>query len=103
MICSKSENGKITVFLSGKIDSTNAEAVGAEIDGILSENAHEEVALDVEKLEYISSAGLRVVLRLRKAEPTLTVVNASSEVYEIFEMTGYRDDACQQGLPPPFC
>ena len=91
MICSKSENGKLTVFLSGKIDSTNAEAVGAEIDGILSENAHETVSLDVESLEYISSAGLRVVLRLRKAEPTLTVVNASSEVYEIFEMTGFTE------------
>ena len=91
MICSKSENGKLTVFLSGKIDSTNAEAVGAEIDGILSENAHEEVVLDVESLEYISSAGLRVVLRLRKAEPALAIINAPAEVYEIFEMTGFTE------------
>lgn len=91
MICSKSENGKLTVLLSGKIDSTNAEAVGAEIDGILSENAHEEVVLDVESLEYISSAGLRVVLRLRKAEPALAIINAPAEVYEIFEMTGFTE------------
>ena len=85
------ENGKLTVFLSGRIDSTNAEDTGAEINGILSQNSHTETVLDVETLEYISSAGLRVVLKIRKSEPTLTIVNASSEVYDIFEMTGFTE------------
>ena len=49
------------------------------------------MVLDAEKLEYISSAGLRVILRLRKQEPELAIVNASPEVYEIFEMTGFTE------------
>ena len=52
---------------------------------------HGKVVLDAEKLEYISSAGLRVILRLRKQEPELAIVNASPEVYEIFEMTGFTE------------
>lgn len=52
---------------------------------------HGKVVLDAEKLEYISSAGLRVILRLRKQEPELAIVNASPGVYEIFEMTGFTE------------
>ena len=42
-------------------------------------------------LEYISSAGLRVMLRLRKEEPKLAIINVSPEVYSIFEMTGFTE------------
>lgn len=46
---------------------------------------------DLENLEYISSAGLRVLLRVRKAEPTLRLVNVSPDVYEILDMTGFAE------------
>ena len=85
------ENGVLTVFLEGRIDSTTAPAAEAEIEALREAADHTRMVLDAENLEYISSAGLRVVLRLRKNEPTLEVVNASSEVYEIFEMTGFTE------------
>jgi uncharacterized protein (TIGR02172 family) len=47
--------------------------------------------LDASSLEYISSAGLRVILRLKKAYPDITVYNVSSEIYDIFEMTGFTE------------
>ena len=47
--------------------------------------------MDCSDLEYISSAGLRVILRLRKQDSELKVTNVSSEVYEIFDMTGFTE------------
>ena len=85
------ENNVLTVFLEGRIDSTNSEKVDAEIEKILSENTGDNVVLDAENLEYISSAGLRVILKLRKSVPELRIVNAPSEVYDIFEMTGFTE------------
>lgn len=81
----------LTVFPEGRIDSSNADSVSAEIEKILGENTYEELVLDAENLEYISSAGLRVVLKLRKANPTMKIINASAEIYDIFEMTGFTE------------
>ena len=88
---SKIENGQIIVFLQGRIDSSNAAAVEAELTAITGQNTDKSLVLDVEKLEYISSAGLRIVLRLRKQFADMKVVNASSEVYDIFDMTGFTE------------
>ncbi len=88
---SKNENGTLTVFLDGRIDSSNADAKEKEISDIRSANAHETLVLDADDLEYISSAGLRIVLRLKKSEQNFSVINASSDVYEIFEMTGFTE------------
>ena len=88
---SKVDNGTLTVFLEGRIDSANAEKVGAEIDGILNNSTYENLEIDTENLQYISSAGLRVILKIRKSEPTLKIVNASHEVYDIFELKGFTE------------
>lgn len=90
-IKSKVNNGELTIFASGRIDSTNAGDVEVKVKNAVSENEHSTVVLDLENLEYLSSAGLRVVLRLRKDEPSLKIINASSEVYEIFDMTGFTE------------
>lgn len=87
----KSENNALIIFLEGRIDSASADAAGAEIEKIISENVHSDVIFDMDSLEYISSAGLRVILRTRKAEPTLKIINASAEVYEILDMTGFTE------------
>lgn len=47
--------------------------------------------IDASELSYISSAGLRVFLKLRKAVGELTVFNVNSEVYDIFDVTGFTD------------
>ena len=85
----KSENDVLTILLTGRIDSNSAPDAEAQIEALRAENPHTSIVLDAENLEYISSAGLRVILRLRKNEPSLQIVNVSSEVYEILDMTGF--------------
>ena len=69
--------------IKGRIDSTNA----AELEKELMEAKTKEI--DASQLEYISSAGLRVLLRLSQAVGDVTVSNVSREVYEIFDVTGF--------------
>ena len=90
-ITSSCENGILVVGLEGRLDSSNAPQIGPELDDIFAKNAHTASIIDADKLEYISSAGLRVILRLRKGDATLKIVNASVEVYDIFEMTGFNE------------
>lgn len=82
-------NDVLTLFPAGHIDSANAAAVEQEVVSLVAQNPHKSIVLDCEELEYISSAGLRIILRLRKSEPTLKLINVASEVYEIFDMTGF--------------
>ena len=83
--------GLLTVFLRGHIDSSNAGEVEREIEAARARSEAGELLLDATALEYISSAGLRVILRLRKQAPDLRIVNVSPEVYEILEMTGFTE------------
>lgn len=79
------------IAVSGRVDASNAPAAEEEIFRIKNENAGKHTVIDADNLEYISSAGLRVVLKLRKEEPKLAIINVSPEVYEIFDMTGFTD------------
>ena len=81
----------VTIALSGRIDSNNARLTEEKIMEITSSAAGLPVVLDFEKLDYISSAGLRVVLHLKKTNPALRLTNVKSEVYEILEMTGFTE------------
>ena len=90
-VSSKMEGNSLVILLSGHVDTNNAKQVEEEIQKIISANSHENVIVDAADLEYISSAGLRVVLRLRKLCPSLKVINVSSEVYEVFDMTGFTE------------
>ena len=88
---SKFENNVLTIYLEGNVDTTNAEAVGAEMQSIRDEHPEGQLILDLEDLHYISSAGLRQILRLKKREKDLKLINCSSEVYEVFDMTGFAE------------
>ena len=81
----------IIITLSGRIDSGNAPQIEKQISGQLGNAGGAPVVLDAEKLAYISSAGLRVLLRLRKSHPDIHITGVSSEVYEIFDMTGFTE------------
>ena len=85
------ENGILKAALSGHIDSGNAPAVESELMALREREPHDGMVLDLKGLTYISSAGLRVVLRLRKLEPQFKLVNVSAEVYEILDMTGFTE------------
>lgn len=84
-------NGKRAAGLIGHIDSSNAEETEKQIREMDLFQQEEELIIDASELEYISSAGLRVILRLRKEKPSLSIVNVSPEVYEVLEMTGFSE------------
>ena len=77
--------------LSGRVDSANAAQVERELNAKLAGEKPAALILDLAKLSYISSAGLRILLHLRKNAGDMRLVNVSSEVYEILEMTGFTE------------
>ena len=85
------EGDALLLDLSGNIDSTNAPLAEKEIEDFRAANPAKSAVIDCENLKYISSAGLRVVLRLRKAIPDTKVINVSPDVYEIFDITGFTE------------
>lgn len=90
----KEVNGTVTenevrIALSGRIDSNNAHSVEEEIMPLTAGRETLPTVIDAEGLEYISSAGLRVLLHLKKTSPDLRIINVNSEVYEILDMTGF--------------
>ena len=86
------EDGKcLTISLKGHVDSANAAAVEQEINRVREELSPTEIIVDCSELEYISSAGLRVILRLKKAVPDTKLIQVAPEVYEIFDMTGFTE------------
>ena len=89
----KTLNGnELLVAVEGRLDTTTApqleENVRSSIDGINS------LVFDFEKLEYISSAGLRVLLAMQKImnkQGSMTIRNVNETVMEVFEVTGFVD------------
>lgn len=91
-LLSKNENGHATIKLPKTVDTVNAAEVEQSINvqiGILGNI--DSLTLDASELEYISSVGLRIVLRLKQAYDDLHIIDCKSSVYEIFEMTGFTD------------
>ena len=86
-----SEDQILTIYLEGSIDSVNAPQVETQLMDLYQSHAPKAVVLDAEELRYISSSGLRVLLKLRKLEKNLQMINASFDVYEILEMTGFTE------------
>lgn len=85
------ENGCLTIFLQGRIDSSNAAEMETDVFAACGVCEFSSLKLDLAQLEYVSSAGLRVVLKLAKANKQFEVINVTNEVYEIFEVTGFTN------------
>ncbi len=91
MLQSNFENNVLTISFEGKIDSLNAPKVEEELEAILAKYPAEEIILDCDKLEYTTSAGLRVILRLKQKVDNTRIINVHPEIYEIFDMTGFTE------------
>lgn len=93
MNISKSINGKsITLSLEGRLDTSTAPQLDAEIKSFIS-NIN-KLVFDFEKLDYLSSAGLRVILSTQKImnkQGTMIVKNVNDVIMEVFEVTGFVD------------
>ena len=82
-------NGILTLYFEGELNSFNADSVEKEIDGIVSNKTFNKLVLDFSGLKYISSAGLRVVLKLKQKFDKIQIVEVSLEVYDVLSMTGF--------------
>lgn len=86
------DSGKTCFSLEGRLDTVTAPDLEKELKNSLE--GVTELVLDFEKLEYISSAGLRVLLSVQKAmakQGEMKITNVSEIVNEIFEVTGFSD------------
>ena len=91
MNISKSLNDSVlTVSLEGRLDTTTSPMLESELNG--SYEGITELILDFAALEYISSAGLRVILAAHKmTKGMLKIINVNDSVHEIFDITGFSD------------
>ena len=88
----KQDGSALVIALEGRLDTTTApeleQALKGSLDGVAS------LTLDMARLDYISSAGLRVLLAAHKAmqkQGGMKVINASEIVREVFDVTGFSD------------
>lgn len=91
-IVKNKQNSKLTLALEGRLDTTTAPQLEGELSGTL--DGVTELALDFEKLEYLSSAGLRVILAAQKTmnkQGTMVVRHVNETIQEVFEVTGFVD------------
>ena len=79
------------IAIEGRIDASSAAEAEEKIFSFKNENPGKHTVIDADRLEYVSSAGLRVILRLRKEEPKLAIINVAPDVYEVLDMTGFTD------------
>lgn len=87
------ENDKVELSIIGRLDTMTAPQLEEEINESVGE-CTKELVLDLKDLEYISSAGLRVLLGCQKMmnkQGSMKIKNVSSEVMEIFDVTGFSD------------
>lgn len=87
----KKEDKKLTIILEGKLDTNTSPELDSKINEL---DDMEEVVIDMKKLDYISSAGLRVLLSMQKImnkQGKMTITNVCDNVMDIFEVTGFSD------------
>ncbi len=93
MTINKSVNGnELTIALEGRLDTTTAPMLDEELKTAL--DGIEKLTFDFGKLEYISSAGLRVLLSAQKVmnkQGSMVIKEVNEEINEIFEVTGFVD------------
>ena len=89
----KTENKTLTLFFEDRIDTTNAPKIESEVLEAAQSGADaENIVIDADKLEYISSAGLRILMKLlKKTGKRVQIINASRDIYDILETTGFTE------------
>lgn len=85
------DNNLITVLPEERISSDNALQFEREVTELCDTGSYDGIVIDAEKLVYISSAGLRVIMKLMKRYKNISVINTSPEVYDVFSVTGFAE------------
>ena len=88
----KINNDVATLIVSGRLDTQTAPEFEAELDAVLS--GLKELTFDMTNLEYVSSAGLRVILKAQKAmnaQGSMKLTGVNDSIMEVFDITGFLD------------
>lgn len=88
----KIENGNVTLIITGRLDTTTAPELEKTLDNVL--DGTKELVFDMTGLEYISSAGLRVILKAQKAmnaQGSMKLTGVNDGIMEVFDITGFLD------------
>ena len=88
----KINNDAVTLIVSGRLDTQTAPELENELDSILS--GIKELTFDMTNLEYVSSAGLRVILKAQKAmnaQGSMKLTGVNDSIMEVFDITGFLD------------
>ena len=85
------ESNYLTIALEGRIDTSNVTEAEEAVMELRKQNEGAEIIFDAKNLEYISSAGLRLLLKIRKMQKELIITDVSVDLYEIFELTGFAE------------
>lgn len=85
------ENGRLTIFVEGEINTLNADEVEKDIENILANSDFSSLALDFNDLTYISSAGLRIIVRLKQQYSDTSLVRVPAPVYNVLDMVGFQN------------
>ena len=91
-IIKNKDGSRLTLALEGRLDTTTAPQLEAELKA--SMDGVTELDMDFEKLEYLSSAGLRVLLAAQKVmnkQGKMTIHHVNETIHEVFEVTGFID------------
>ena len=83
------DNNVLTLFFEGELNSYNADDVDKEIEEAIGNQSFQTLNLDFSKLRYVSSAGLRIILKLKQKYDDVHVKEVSLEVYDVLSMTGF--------------
>ena len=93
MTIEKKINGEATTLVvSGRLDTQTAPALEIELDTVLPET--KDLTFDMTDLEYVSSAGLRVILKAQKAmnvQGSMKLIGVNDSIMEVFDITGFLD------------
>ena len=84
-------NNTLTLYFEGELNSYNAENIEKDIEAVLADKQFNELVLDFSNLHYISSAGLRIILKLKQKYDNTRIIEASLEVYDVLSMTGFTN------------
>ena len=88
----KINNDAVTLIVSGRLDTQTAPELENELDAILTDL--KDLTFDMTNLEYVSSAGLRVILKAQKAmnaQGSMKLTGVNDSIMEVFDITGFLD------------
>ena len=88
----KAEGGETVISLEGELDTLSSQTLEEQLDSLIADA--DKVTVDLEKLDYITSAGLRILLQMEnimEEKGSMRIVHVREDIMEIFEVTGFTE------------